>query len=48
MKGYTLGKKLSTLVIPVILLAPLAARAEAPIRNDNLTLFFMHVRAGEL
>jgi hypothetical protein len=47
MKGYALGKKLSILVIPVILLAPLAARAEAPIRNDNLTLFFMHVRAGD-
>jgi hypothetical protein len=46
MKGYALGKKLSILVIPVILLAPLAARAEAPIRNDNLTHFFMHVRGG--
>ena len=47
MKGYSLSKKLSILVIPVILLVPLAASAEAPIRNDNLTLFFMHVRAGD-
>jgi hypothetical protein len=46
MKGYALGKKLSILVIPLILLAPLAASAEAPIRNDNLTFFFMHVRDG--
>jgi hypothetical protein len=46
MKGHSLIEKLSILVMPVILLAPLAASAEAPIRNDNLTLFFMHVRNG--
>jgi hypothetical protein len=46
MKGHSLIEKLSILVIPLILLAPLAASAEAPIRNDNLTHFFMHVRGG--
>jgi hypothetical protein len=45
MKGHSLSKKLSILVIPAILLAPLAANAKAPTRND-LTLFFMHVRGG--
>src|SRR5215831_9417033 len=45
MKGHSLIEKLSVLVIPVILLAPLAANAEAPTGKD-LTLFFMHVRGG--
>src|SRR5262249_54265970 len=46
MKRYSLVKRLSNLVVPAaLLLAPLAAKAEAPTRND-LTLFFMHVRGG--
>ena len=46
MKAYALSKRVSILVIAVILLAPLAASAEAPIQNSNLIPFFMHVRGG--
>ena len=47
MKAYPLSRRSSVLVIlAVVLLAPLAANAEAPIRNDNLIPFFMNVRGG--
>jgi hypothetical protein len=47
MKAYALSKKSRILMIPaVLLLIPLAARAEAPAQNGNLVPFFMHIRAG--